>query len=392
MYAPFIQRLELNTDIDAGGPSWELLLARVPTRPLLPNLQALAIGPSSSDQTSSRVIACVDAFLCPSLSDIRTAWRYELWMNPIEAGGLLSRMTSTCPNLRKLLILFGNSRYLDDLRWLVAYSTAGLFYPISHFRDLRVLHSSTVVLNPDILQLLGNLPHLESLIIDPVPNQSVGDDEIPITSLSLPKDSFPALRNLEVYRVPAIVIRKLWQTPPLVQKLVSVGVKPTLDSTEALNDMVRVVCQGSPQITDLKLDLSKTTDVEISMPVVDHFRQLPLRRLRIRGAPKAGACLARTSALPNLENLETSKMVNGFEELTSIAKHMPNLRYLYAKLNLQGWSSGMSLHPYSSSPSPICIDSPLTLGNYVGILDVDAIAQYVYFFVGTIVVFMLFSL
>lgn len=121
-------------------------------------------------------------------------------------------------------MLPGSSQYPDNLRLSGKYSVASLFSPISQFHNLRILYSSSVVLNPGILQVLGDLPHLESLTAYSVSNKGyldnmqieVEDNEILIASLTLPGHSFPALQNLEIDCVPGEVISKLWQTPPLV--------------------------------------------------------------------------------------------------------------------------------------------------------------------------------
>ncbi|KAF8609086.1 hypothetical protein BDV93DRAFT_504533 [Ceratobasidium sp. AG-I] len=356
LYAPFIQRLESNFETDAGSLSWDLLLSRVPTRPLLPNLRALAIKPSFK-QSSTRFIEYVDAFLCPTLSGIRTSWDWNQWINPFEARSLMVRMTATCPGLTKLNILPGNSRHPENLLSFSLYSPVSIFTPLSQFRDLRVLHSSSAVLNPEVLQLLGNLPCLESLAVYSLctDNENWEDDDIPIANLTLPNNSFPSLRNLKIDCVPGAVVSKLWQTPPLVRDLVSVRIQFMADDTESPSELVCTICQGSPHITDLELDLSKTRDTEISSVVVEHLHRLPLLHLRIwEGEADVQPLIL---ALPNLEYLNIESMHVNFEELALIAKHMPKLQYLFVGMLLWNWPDESELPRDSSSSSPCYIDS-----------------------------------
>lgn len=216
-------------------------------------------------------------FLCPALSDIRTVWTWNQWMNPFEARDLMLQMVGTCPNLTKLNILIGNTRYPDNLLPFGPYSPARHFAPIIQFRDLWVLHSSSVVLNPEILQLLGNLPRLESLAAYSLGANDDGmeDDKILIADLVLSKDSFPLLRHLGIDCVPGTVVSKLWNTPPLVHSLVSVSIQFMPDETELPSNLICTICKGSPHLTDLELDLVKSRETELSS-VVKHLRRLPL--------------------------------------------------------------------------------------------------------------------
>lgn len=294
-------------------------------------------------------------------------------------------------------MLPGNSLYPDDLCSLGAYYTASLFSPIAQFCELHVLYSSSVVLNPSILQLLGNLPHLKSLTAYSVSNQRVEEEQILIASLTLPDHSFPALQNLKIDCISETVISKLWQTPPLVQKLMAVRVKPTFEpSYEVWNDLICAVCHGSPEITDIELDLVQTEYVELSSAVMGRFRRLPLRHLQIWDG-YTDDCQSLALALPSVEFLEMETMLLSFRDLTLVTKYMPNLQYLSARLALWGWPSAMNLPHNSSSPSPCHIDSSFTFEDELHITFSNAdkavgdIAQYVIFCLSVIVVFILLT-
>ncbi|KAF8598800.1 hypothetical protein BDV93DRAFT_512188 [Ceratobasidium sp. AG-I] len=373
IYAPFIQKLKANAEEGTSCLCWELLLSNVPTRPLLPNLRDLDVNPSFKEQDSSRIVKYIGAFLCPTLSVVHTSQSYHLWINPLEARDLLVQMATTCPNLTKLNILVGNSQHPIHLLELGPYSPSSLFTPLSRFHRLRVLRSSSAVLYPDVLQLLGSLPHLESLTayshleayLLRSDNDNTEDDEIPIANLTLPEHSFPSLRNLEVDCVPGIVVSKLWQMPPLVQDLVSVRVHFMHDDdAEALSQLVCTVCQGSPHVTDLALDLVKSGGTELSSAASEHLSRLPLLRLRIWDCDLNVQPLIR--ALSNMEYLNIEWVYVDYEELALIAKHMPKLQYLHVGLLLSRWPDKADLPRDSQSPSPCYINSRFTFEDDFG--------------------------
>lgn len=358
IYAPFVQKLESDPDTETSSLYWDRLLSRVPSRPLLPNLRALAICPQGFINPGSRVIEYIDAFLCPTLSSIHTTQEYDIWMNPFQARDLLKRVATTCPKLAKLNILLGNSRYPENLLPFGRPCLAsGLFASVSQFRDLCFLRSSSVVLYPEILQLLGNLPRLESLAAYSLNSDQddIIDDEIPIATLALSEDSFPALRHLEIDCVPGMVVTKLWQTPPLVRNLISVRVQIMTDDTESPNDLVCTICEGSPRITDLELDLVNVEYAELSSAATEHLCRLPLLRLAIWDCNLD--CRPLVLALTSLEYLNVESAYFDYEGLALMAKHMPRLQYLHAELFVMNWPEGSDLPHNSSSPSPCHIKS-----------------------------------
>ncbi|KAF8598805.1 hypothetical protein BDV93DRAFT_547202 [Ceratobasidium sp. AG-I] len=359
IYAPFVQKLESNTETETGSLGWELLISRVPARPLLPNLRALAIISQRRGERNYRIIEYVDAFLCPTLSSIYVTRGYNTWMNSFKARDLLVRMTAICPGLTKLSILPGNSRLLDSSSLLSPHSPASLFAPINQFRDLCAFHSGSAILNFDVLQLLGDLPCLESLgAYSPSTDYEV-DDDIQVANLVLPDHSFPALRHLEINCVPVTVMSKLWQTPPLVRNLKSVKIQLLNDDSEVLSRLICIICQGSPGMTEVDLDLVEVEWLELSSEAIEHLRQLPLLRVRIREY-QSDDVQPLILALPKVEYLDIADVNIEFDDLALIAQQMPRLQYLHVWLSLRGWPDEPGLPRDKSSPSPCHIDSSST--------------------------------
>jgi hypothetical protein len=99
------------------------------------------------------------------------------------------------------------------------YSGSARFSHLAQLQNLRSLSSNCVVLDLNILELLGGLLRLESLLIyamSPSEKKAVS-----LANLNLSKDSFPSLRHFELSDIPFSQARFLCDAPPLMQKLVS---------------------------------------------------------------------------------------------------------------------------------------------------------------------------
>ncbi|KAF8607778.1 hypothetical protein BDV93DRAFT_603555 [Ceratobasidium sp. AG-I] len=371
IYAPFVQNIDSGTDDDWKVANWLIVLEKVPIRPVLPNLRALGMHPWLSEQNTSWIVKYIEAFLCPNLSDIRMGrndWGLNIY--PDQGAHLLAEMARICPNLTKLCMHVEESQHFENLRFRDMYTRANPLSLVSQFLDLRVFSTSSVVLDPGVLQLLGRLPCLESLQV-----LSVMDNVTSIANIALSAGSFPSLQHLKLTRVSGLVMSTLWRTPPLVRNLVSVGVKFMLESHETVNRLICDICQGSPLITDLDLNFSNHFGFELSATAVDCFRQLPLERVRFEFG--RADCQHLVSALPNVQYLSMDSLAVRYEDLVLIPKAMPKLQYLFAHLVFTGWPSDLP-HNYSS-PSPCHINSEFAfkektgldkpnLDNYIGIV------------------------
>ncbi|KAF8605609.1 hypothetical protein BDV93DRAFT_554462 [Ceratobasidium sp. AG-I] len=349
IYAPFVRNLKSGMD-DEAVANWLILLAKVPNRPLLPLLQVLNIRPRVSEQHGPQIVEYAEALLCSTLSNIRIAWDcYGLRIDPVDATHLLGQMVRICPNLTNLYLNVEESDYFNHLRSLGTYTKPGPLSFVSQFLNLRVLSTSSMALNHNVLQLLGHLPCLEQLRV-----HSVMDDDISITNMVIPSNSFPSLRHIELDCVSALVMSKLWQTIPLVQKLVSVVVELMGGSDEAIDKLICDICQGSPFITDLELGFGGLErDFTLSTTALDHFGQLPLKRVNISFG--YADCRHLVSVLPNVEYLSMSALIVYHSDLVLMSKIMPRLQYLFAHLALEEWPSSLPRNP--ASLSPIHIDA-----------------------------------
>ncbi|KAG9096684.1 hypothetical protein FS749_007980 [Ceratobasidium sp. UAMH 11750] len=148
------------------------------------------------------------------------------------------------------------------------------------------------------------------------------------------------------------MIIQFWRLPFLIQPLVSLSVK--FGSETSVPDIISNICNGSPRLQELSLDVSDLEDPEVPTVVMDNIRKLPLQRLRILGSDIT-QLVPLTPDLANLEYLELDNYAYlTIRDLVSIARYMPKLQLLslsYLDLD-RSWGAGWDLEPDLVTPSP----------------------------------------
>jgi hypothetical protein len=269
-YAPFVRKLRLHITPDENEPNWDVVLAAVPNRPLLPGLRTLEwYTKHRQQQEGSKIVACIDPFLCESLLDIRTSAIQFVCLNPLHASQLLQRIAATSRGIQTLQIFINHPVHPENISPPGSYSKS-FFAHIGLFHDLRVLRTTTLMLDPGMLQLLGELPRLDSLTVSAL-TELQRRANTSATDLELTAYSFPALRHLALYDVSSSTISQLWQIPSLVRRLVAIDIKLPLSSGRARSlicELICSICQNSPQTVQLHIDLREIGHVVISSAVV----------------------------------------------------------------------------------------------------------------------------
>lgn len=213
--------------------------------------------------------------------------------------------------------------------------------------------------------MLGSLPNLESLTIGFPYRQ----EQVVPSNISLPADSFPAMKHLDLNSQSAEDVLQVWKIQPLVWRLASVAIKlgvSALIDAQAC-DLICTICQCSTQVTDLRMDFKpnsvRTKPVLLSSAAVASLRQLPLRRVQLTYARLGSDCCCEqlTMALSNLEYLYFPYQCFRFEDLALVAKHMPKLRFLGIRQNPETWPSEDQLHGHSPIAAPNAQTPPLYL-------------------------------
>lgn len=367
IYAAYVRRLQQGPEYRKRGAFWESLLKVVPARPILPKLQALVLS-QSFWYRRTKIIPHVDAFLCPTLTEIRCPGPRDQILNTLLAAQLSARLVQHCPNIHTLDIYTDNATDDDDHKdtlqpGLGPLSSTDLSSSLAQFHDLRSLGGGPELLSPKSLVTLGSLPLLESFTIVDMDETT---ERLVQSSISLPQNTFPALQHLGIYSLDRIErASELWNFPYLVQQLISVHVD--LDSASVSDEQIRLlicsICANSPLVSELYIGLEPTDnreDIDLFSPtVVSHLQRLPLRRLRISASSvslePAGNFEPLALALMNIEYLYMRCYNFTFEDLALVAKHMPKLQFLATGLPRLRWPSEDQLPRLTNSNSPLCL-------------------------------------
>ncbi|KAG8770693.1 hypothetical protein FRC12_004099 [Ceratobasidium sp. 428] len=358
-YAPLIRKI---TVAPGGGEKQAWFLVKIRRRgPLLPGLHTLHLDVKRRGvryEPALDVFICAMALLCPSLVEIGGPPHCTEWTHSSFLSLLLQLIPQAAPDLKRLRLLVRSQKHIP-------YIKSSLFSNLGALRNLCTLECTTAMLDSLVLSNLSILSELESLKIDaPAANEPNSgrdngepEEDLSLEELTLSPHSFPKLRHLSTQFLPCRVVSQLWGSAPLVQKLISVHVRFHPDDSKPsyslINDTMRDICKGSPNIVDLSLDSNDAGDHPILSPaVVDYWQYLPLRRLQLLDVylPESFYEISPfISGMSNMEYLEMESMRVVFDDLVLIACHLPKLRFLVANVTLTGWPD--DLEDYSVTPS-----------------------------------------
>ncbi|KAF8596217.1 hypothetical protein BDV93DRAFT_77190 [Ceratobasidium sp. AG-I] len=254
-YAPLVKRLEIFHEpfYSDTSPGWSWLINYTKQRPLLPNLRHLIFDSS----TLPSGLFWVNVFLFPTLLSIQdhaSLCRRTLSYN--VAASFLSNISARCPVLHELS-LFPDCDEGETEPWVLNPSVL-LFHPhLSSLRNLRTLCTTMIIFNGAALQVLGELPQLDTLKIRKLENS---DFDIPISSATLPADAFPALRNLCLPKLDISEFETIWTVQQLIARPVRLEVCFSSLALETDPEtLLSEVSQHSPQISDLVLEFHPRT-------------------------------------------------------------------------------------------------------------------------------------
>ncbi|KAG8703124.1 hypothetical protein FRC08_003062 [Ceratobasidium sp. 394] len=348
MYAPFV-RIVNETGASAIW-EWESLAARIAARPLLPNLFRLSLDHLRGMYIENpRLLPCVAALSSSKLVEFRMPILGIIFVSPHHASQIIQCIAHSSHNLQRLHLVFGGQQGAVD-----RFQLGALLAPIALCYNLRFLKSSHAILDSRILWLLGSLPQLESIAIwSKFPEMELAN-VVSIDDLVLPVDSFPALRHLAISQVSRRQLKKLWETPALVQGLVSTQITFGLRyEPHSLEN----ICQGSPHLTELNIDTACGNWPGALHTTSTYMRALPLRRLKLNSLALLLSSIYEPliSALPNVTYLELSPSHIDFVSLVLIASNMPFLQYLNADFHINYWPAMLSGESSANSPSTLCL-------------------------------------
>ncbi|KAF8598821.1 hypothetical protein BDV93DRAFT_609633 [Ceratobasidium sp. AG-I] len=338
-YAPWVQRLEV-----FGGNkkhklhNAEALFHLASTRPILPNLRALTLT-MRDEVATDECLSFIELFLSPTLTEIRhVRKRYPPYLDIYWVPDFVEKVLRICPGI-KILEFYpdkvpGSGEPLKETD-ILAFLDAKIRATMAGFSNLRSFTSTFYIFEPAMLQVLGNLPLLESL---DVTNGAAHHASFK-GGLVVPDTWFSSLRHLHLRHFDAPVVSALWRHP-LARNLESATIQCNPASASGtfctatrqawVDIFLTALPQASPHISKLDLDFQS---LSLSPPVysithtgIEALRQLPLRNIRLRCLWTRYEDLAQ--ALPGVEEFCSMDAQVDLGQLYVFATHMPRLRSL----------------------------------------------------------------
>lgn len=345
IYAPSIKQLLITSRREPSyslGDNAASFISSAQAASLAPNLKKLTVVMDRVD--TQEYIRWVTMFLSPRLLDVQFVHfdaKGTFGLSSWTVLVLLVNLSLKCPSLQRLDFCLSDDN--DDYEFetrstLVSQQRldmlASFRLQLSSFCDLRTLESSILALRPGILSALGELPHLETLSIK-------GDAREPrILDLTLPDSSFPALRNLELWRLHWANLRYMSEFAPLLHRLTKLSM--THDSLwryqwEVDGEMdwrLKLMCnvaENAPLLTDLTMNFDWIhSDRCVSSDWLDALQHLRLKRLSLTQIRFECSWSDFASALPHLEAFKATDL--GFWDIYQLARGLPQLRLLEFEL------------------------------------------------------------
>ncbi|KAG8717585.1 hypothetical protein FRC08_007165 [Ceratobasidium sp. 394] len=355
IHSPFVRKLRTTGSYIIHFPKkWSNLGARTESELLPPNLKYLATNTFSLAKPEH--VSWIPRLLHPdllgfemySLSAENRGWRVEevhSWLDQGTCIDLIDRLSRTCPRLNTLRVYPAEQQDLPSDQCLAMYSK------IAGLKHLRSLTFGVAVLHQELLQALGQLPHLEMLSLRADESQCQGDNGDPIR---VPDDSFPSLRHLDLHFLNEPAMFRICHLPQLFCGMVSAAIifegKPhwggVMIGGRLNRSELAFACLGanSPRLERLTVltEGDIESPLEISWPIIIALKLMALRYLRVGTInfgdrfsfatlqnPRSEITWERLlAAVPHLEELDMVTQKLELEELQLIGRSLPKLRLL----------------------------------------------------------------
>ncbi|KAG9126401.1 hypothetical protein FRC07_003550 [Ceratobasidium sp. 392] len=311
-YAPFIKKFSFRYNpTDFKLDSWDPLIVYSQTTELLPNLVELSDWEGLDPRS-----------LCVFLSRSTEVVNMPCLDIPI-AGEALARLASKCPNVRELdLCPWSDDLAANDI-------PPQTFSSLSQFHNLHSLVSNMVILEPNTLQLLGQLPKLASL--------EIKDGYIePYSSLPLQHQlaagSFPSLLKLDINLETSEDVKRFWELVPL-RTLTAVHIHVGSRGGVDFLQFIPSLCNRSPLIRELVLhavgeDVQSGQIYGVQADMAEYLWRLPLDSTFSIAPAKFdfdGVWAKIAMFWPNLREVRCINQKMCLEDLMTLSADLPNL-------------------------------------------------------------------
>ncbi|KAG8717473.1 hypothetical protein FRC09_014227 [Ceratobasidium sp. 395] len=333
IYAPSIKNLDVDSPYGESLEvhDWESLILYAQTTQLLPNLVVF--------HGSQRDLWPCLLFLSGSTQTIRIFQDTDSFGN-IPTSKILGHIANQCPNIFRLEFYCQleeptNGDYLED-------ALLQMFTPLSMgFQNLHHIMSNTLILQPDALRRLAQLPNLTNIWAQAEP------DTLPWNSSScgqLPPDSFPALKSLSLDLETCRDVRRFWELVPLANlETATVSIAST---NEIENEFIQTLCRASPNTKSLRLAFPRQDGLDeeddqihmIPLDMFEHLARLALKDMFSLSLAKLNfddGWVRIAAAWPSLREIDCLRQPMRLDQLLLLSISLPNLYRVQCDLDLE---------------------------------------------------------
>lgn len=250
---------------------------------------------------------------------------------------LFELLPQGCPNLEEIELIYYQPSWC-------ANGTSSLYRHWPLLPQLRRVCGNGSLLEPSNLELLGQLAHLDSLIV------KVQSRERLISEVSWPTNYFPSLRSMHLHNVQQETIDTLWGFSSLVSRLTEVRIQIKCDDFPGSQEGAQLqtfICNlpnRSPHIKNFSCTYYDGCSGlwQISTTVMNSLRQLPLENVRFKHMSLARGVGHRdlALALPHVRILRLESDTVPIEELCYYAALLSRLKVLSCTLSYLNVGAG----------------------------------------------------
>ncbi|KAG9082625.1 hypothetical protein FS749_006707 [Ceratobasidium sp. UAMH 11750] len=291
IHSPFVKTLRTSGPYIINFPDkWPSSSPEISSRPLLPNLEHLVVNTFGLAENDH--VKWIPKLLHPGLLGMEM-FTVDLpnskkqndihpWVEYNTSIDLINHISHTCPRLETLRIFPE-----DLLRFVRGDGLDEAYAKIRNLQHLRSFTFSGTIMHEELLVVLGQLPHLETLKFcgDWVETSWEDHDSV----LNVPDESFVSLRHLHLNGLDESTMDSVCNASPLFQHLVTAVIIFEdqcwgLDRSDTARSKIAVqsLGQNSPHLENLTIHPRGDNGPFVaSWPIIDAFKYMPLRCLNL---------------------------------------------------------------------------------------------------------------
>ncbi|KAF8604323.1 hypothetical protein BDV93DRAFT_544036 [Ceratobasidium sp. AG-I] len=338
IYTPFIRRLSIDcrTILSLQTNVAQFLEQRARQGALLPNLVSLTADFFDSHPETDQV-ATITKFISPSLQELKIAPGFKSERSRLSVhmtSAVLKTITNTCQHIEVIEIHpAGDSSSAGDRINSSIISLKDVLHQGLHsITALRYLSGSISLIDNGGLEILGALPHLESLSI--IANGECPND----LDLCLPTNTFPVLTRLSLLKLDVTSLTGLMGLKHLVENLVSLSLSQAFSADWSygarqswLSNELPTLLEHTSHLQQFNYDARESTRMYNihDTQLLEAMSALPLQSVNLSGLSINTINLLRgvATAWPRVTKLRMPDQLVRLDKIAQFSD-MPNLQTL----------------------------------------------------------------